>query len=278
MDGLGHGYDAFVERLVSDLKTSNVSTKGLDDNGGYPPRQSTNYMGFNPPHSFNSIRDSSSSSPSASSMKNAFEMGPRQQDATLPHMPNQGLGSASDMNLVAEIAPRGHRRAHSEIAFRLPDDDLSLENEPNLLEASVISDETSDDLFSMYVDLDKINSHSVTSSSILEILTQLTPSSSHHTRSASFDRVIETSSITSGGGSSGILAARPSKPRHHHSNSMDGSMQDIFVSSDLFEAKKAMPADKLAELALMDPKRAKRLELSHSFHGEVSLGCCIQIL
>ena len=277
MDGLGHGYDAFVERLVSDFKTSNVSTKGSDDNGGYPPRPSSNYMGFNPPNSFNNNRDSSSSSPSASSMKNALEMGPRQHDANLPHMSNQGAGSASDMNLVAEIAPRhrGHRRAHSEIAFRLPDDDLSLENEPNLAEASAISDETSDDLFSMYVDLDKINSHSVTSSSILEIPTQLTPSTSHHMRSASFDRVIETSSMTSGGGSSGILPTRPSKPRHHHSNSMDGSMQDLFVSSDLFEAKKAMPADKLAELALMDPKRAKRLEKSNSFHGEVTLGCCI---
>lgn len=45
--------------------------------------------------------------------------------------------------------------------------------------------------------------------------------------------------------------------RHRHSNSMDGSSTTSF-EADLDGMKKAMPPDRLAELALMDPKRAER--------------------
>lgn len=44
--------------------------------------------------------------------------------------------------------------------------------------------------------------------------------------------------------------------RHRYSSSMDGSEMGLFEVGD--GVKKSMPAEKLAELALIDPKRAKR--------------------
>ncbi|KEH25832.1 putative transcription factor bZIP family [Medicago truncatula] len=45
--------------------------------------------------------------------------------------------------------------------------------------------------------------------------------------------------------------------RHRYSSSMDGSEMGLFEVGD--GVKKSMPAEKLAELALIDPKRAKRI-------------------
>jgi len=52
----------------------------------------------------------------------------------------------------------------------------------------------------------------------------------------------------------------PSQPRHHHSNSMDGSssLQINQLSSESLETKKVMEVKKLQELSLIDPKQAKR--------------------
>ncbi|KAL0323258.1 UNVERIFIED_CONTAM: Transcription factor VIP1 [Sesamum angustifolium] len=47
-------------------------------------------------------------------------------------------------------------------------------------------------------------------------------------------------------------------PRHKHSNSMDGYSSATSSEVDSNQ-KKAMAADRLAELALIDPKRAKRI-------------------
>ena len=50
--------------------------------------------------------------------------------------------------------------------------------------------------------------------------------------------------------------------RHRHSNSMDGSSTASFEADSAMGAleamKKSMAPDRLAELALIDPKRAKR--------------------
>ncbi|KAJ8543552.1 hypothetical protein K7X08_006075 [Anisodus acutangulus] len=48
-------------------------------------------------------------------------------------------------------------------------------------------------------------------------------------------------------------------PRHRHSNSMDGSFDTSSFESDSLSVKKAMAPDRLAELSLIDPKRAKRI-------------------
>ncbi|MCO5586200.1 hypothetical protein L7F22_040139 [Adiantum nelumboides] len=83
-----------------------------------------------------------------------------------------------------------------------------------------------------------------------------------HQRSASMDNL--TYSITRGDDaqhSSGGSHSR--QARHHHSLSIDGSLNTKlnFLNGELdgLDMKKLMADDKLAEVALMDPKRAKRI-------------------
>eukprot|EP00250_Pteridium_aquilinum_P015063 c22355_g1_i1 orf=1148-3082(+) len=87
--------------------------------------------------------------------------------------------------------------------------------------------------------------------------------SSHHLRSASMDG--HTYSMTTGGDdaqqSSGASYGR--QVRHRQSHSIDGSFNfELNLANGEFdgaEMKKIMANDKLAEIALMDPKRAKRI-------------------
>ncbi|XP_066320718.1 transcription factor RF2b-like [Miscanthus floridulus] len=127
-----------------------------------------------------------------------------------------------------------HRRARSEVAFRLPDD-LGLGGGPDGDAFDEIGSE--DDLFSTFMDIEKISSSG--------------PSNRDR------DGAAETSS--------------PQRPKHRHSSSVDGS--GLFFSpgigggagkdaaaslAEVMEAKKAMTPEQLAELAAIDPKRAKR--------------------
>jgi hypothetical protein len=120
-----------------------------------------------------------------------------------------------------------HRRARSEVAFRFPDD-LGGGGGGSFDEIG-----SEDDLFSTFMDMDKI-------------------------AGADRDRAAETSS-----------PPRPAK--HRHSASFDGfgmggggsgpeGQQDGAggVFGEVLEAKKAMSSEQLAELAAIDPKRAKR--------------------
>lgn len=66
-------------------------------------------------------------------------------------------------------------------------------------------------------------------------------------------------------GGSGTAAAS-SRPKHRHSISVDGSSMSSYAATrgegvfgEVMEAKKAMTAEQLAELASIDPKRAKRI-------------------
>ncbi|KAK3128042.1 hypothetical protein QOZ80_7AG0581840 [Eleusine coracana subsp. coracana] len=119
-----------------------------------------------------------------------------------------------------------HRRARSEVAFRFPDD-LGGAGGGSFDEIG-----SEDDLFSTFMDMDKI-------------------------AGADRDRAAETSS-----------PPRPAK--HRHSASFDGfglggggpgGQQDGAggVFGEVMEAKKAMSSEQLAELAAIDPKRAKRI-------------------
>ncbi|WVZ65566.1 hypothetical protein U9M48_014907 [Paspalum notatum var. saurae] len=136
----------------------------------------------------------------------------------------------------------GHRRAHSEI-LSLPDDlDLSA---PGGGDGPSLSDENDDDLFSMFLDVDKLNAAC----------------------GASSEAEAESSSAAAGGSEGAELGHAP-RPRHQHSQSMDESMSikpEQLVGApgmegmSSAEAKKAVSAAKLAELALVDPKRAKRI-------------------
>ncbi|XP_062196326.1 transcription factor RF2a-like [Phragmites australis] len=151
-----------------------------------------------------------------------------------------------DVSSMPALPPRnpGHRRALSEI-IGLPDElDLGA---PGAGDGPSLSDENEEELFSMFLDVDKLNSSGGASES-------------------------ESScAMAAGGGEATLASAAPGaglRPRHHHSHSMDASSsintEHLFGTPAMegvspAEAKKAMSAAKLAELALIDPKKAKRI-------------------
>lgn len=280
MEGLGQGYDAFVESLqagfaaasngkdnVAQISSNNGCNSAPAGPGrnGFPPHPSqsqlhhSKYGGYPSPTNAFTLKREPSPSLSDSSMRS----GSVSVDVTM----QEGATSVShsfstDVNLMPDMPPRhrGHRRAQSEIAFRLPDD-ISFEHEPGLLETPTFSDEAGDDLFSMYIDMDKLNSFSATSSAAgLKHQSDASGPQSHHVRSLSIDGVLAGASGNLG---PGVLGGenRERRPRHQHSLSMDGSVpiKQEFLTSESLEAKKAMAASKLAELAMMDPKRARRI-------------------
>ncbi|KAH7302518.1 hypothetical protein KP509_23G076200 [Ceratopteris richardii] len=167
----------------------------------------------------------------------------------------------ADMNVMPDMPPRiqGHRRAQSELQFRLPDDITFEHGESAVFETPTVSDEANDDLFSIYFDVDQLSSHSETSSAHMQ--GSISPSDMHsvpqqHVRSLSMDRAFADLNVNRG-----VLNVQP-RPGHQNSNSVDGSVSLRRVQSSVSEcceAKKAMTAAKLAELALLDPKRAKRI-------------------
>nr|GMC46799.1 transcription factor VIP1-like [Ipomoea batatas] len=67
--------------------------------------------------------------------------------------------------------------------------------------------------------------------------------------------------------SSEKMAAMGQGPRHRHSSSMDGSFATTSFEVESISEKKAMEADRLTELALIDPKRAKRTGATMSLLG-----------
>ncbi|KAM7266472.1 hypothetical protein ACFE04_004369 [Oxalis oulophora] len=163
-----------------------------------------------------------------------------------------------DDNIISGMSdnpPRnkiGHRRAHSEI-LTLPDDitfdaaaaaaaaagKIGLVVVPDDGPSFSDENEIDDDLFSMYLDMDSFNSASSATSAF-----QLGQESSSAAAAAA--------------------GMKPRMIRHKHSLSMDGTAStDMLMSGNgdimLPDSKKAISAAKLAELALVDPKRAKRI-------------------
>lgn len=149
------------------------------------------------------------------------------------------------------LRPSHHRRAHSEVNFRLPED-LDLVSDPFDAPVGSSFEElgSEDDLFSTYMDIEKLGGSN---------------SNSNVNEGVSSDNA---GGGAAGGGSGGIgrgsdgekslTATTPmgGRPRHRYSNSMDSS--GLLLGESSIEAKKAMAPDKLAELWTIDPKRAKR--------------------
>ncbi|XP_054819236.1 transcription factor RF2b-like [Prosopis cineraria] len=137
-----------------------------------------------------------------------------------------------------------HRRAHSEVNFRLPDDmmDLSPSDPFNGGSSTASLEEigSEDDLFSTYIDVDKLGGAN---------------------GSGSGGNGSDQNGNGNGVGISNHNEREKSpsaRPRHRHSSSVDGSTSTSMFG-EIMEAKKAMPPDKLAELWTIDPKRAKRI-------------------
>ncbi|XP_016432422.1 transcription factor RF2b [Nicotiana tabacum] len=156
-------------------------------------------------------------------------------------LPNQPPSSFS----AAAFRPSHHRRAHSEVNFRLPED-LDLESDPFDAPAGSFEEIGSeDDFFSTYMDIEKLGSGGGSNSGS--------------------DAAAGGLENAGGSGGSSRVGAESSdgeksmmmKPRHRHSHSVDSSSS--LLLSESIEAKKAMAPDKLAELWTIDPKRAKRI-------------------
>ncbi|CAA7404545.1 unnamed protein product [Spirodela intermedia] len=154
-----------------------------------------------------------------------------------------------DISGMPDLPPRnlGHRRAQSEI-LSLPDD-ISFDSDLGVVgsgDGPAMSDDADEDLFMMYMDIEKIGSSAETSGALV------------------FSGEPAAAPQGENSSSSG-LTDRP-RFRHQHSQSMDGStsIKSELLSSGMEEAsstetKKAISAAKLADLALVDPKRAKRI-------------------
>ncbi|CAN4101431.1 unnamed protein product [Withania somnifera] len=136
----------------------------------------------------------------------------------------------------ATVRPSHHRRAHSEVNFRFPED-LDLVTDPFDAPAGSFEEIGSeDDFFSTYMDIEKLGG------------------GSNPSEAAALDNAGAGGSRVRTENSDGEKSM--TRPRHRHSNSMDSS--SLFLSESI-EAKKAMAPDKLAELWTIDPKRAKRI-------------------
>lgn len=198
---------------------------------------------------------------------NAFAVKPEPSAASsssFPPMAQQNLvpDFSHDISRMPDNPPRnrGHRRAHSEI-LTLPDD-ISFDSDLGVVGAAdgpSFSDDTEEDLLSMYLDMDKFNSSSATSSFQMG-----EPSSG----SLAMPAAAEFGSGAAPSSAENVASGSTERPRirHQHSQSMDGSTSikpEMLMSGSEeaphADAKKAMSAAKLAELALIDPKRAKRI-------------------
>ena len=171
--------------------------------------------------------------------------GPETQSSSDAVAPSPTPHTECDISSMPDSPLRkpGHRRALSEI-IGLPDDlDLGA---PGGGDAPALLDENEEELFSMFLDVDKLNSRCGASES-------------------------ESSCAMAGGrGEATETSAAPGAghgQRHHHRHSMDASSsinaEHLFGTTAMegvspAEVKKAMSAAKLAELALIDPKKAKR--------------------
>ncbi|MBA0616282.1 hypothetical protein Godav_016341 [Gossypium davidsonii] len=174
---------------------------------------------------------------------------------------------SQDISKMPDNPPKnlGHRRAHSEI-ITLPDD-INFEGDLGVVGAAdgpSYSDETEDDILSMYLDIDKFNSSSVTS--MFQVGKSLTTTAPNSGPSAAVSMGAGTATSGEENASVGVGSSEKPRIRHQHSQSMDGSTsikpEMLLSGSDEVtpaDSKKAMSAAKLAELALIDPKRAKRI-------------------
>ncbi|XP_058088881.1 transcription factor VIP1-like [Magnolia sinica] len=178
----------------------------------------------------------------------------------------------NDLDQMPETPRRGsHRRAHSDTSFRLPDDDDDIlfdaaDTDFSLADIDIPTLSLQDSAFPTHVDSSAAKSEE--SNGRDDSSSRPVGNISNHFRSLSVDAAFfeglgfqplvnggEGQGEKPGAGGRGVQEKR----MHRHSNSMDGSSSSFEADSLSDYTKKAMAADKLAELALIDPKRAKRI-------------------
>ncbi|KAI4348074.1 hypothetical protein L6164_008835 [Bauhinia variegata] len=181
-----------------------------------------------------------------------------------------------DIEQMPEAPQRGshHRRAHSDTSFRgianfddlllFDPSDLDISNLPSSLN---IPNNTANAPHGTPMAVDSASKSSDESNG-QNLGPRPSVPSFGHLRSLSvdsefFDGLGWTGADSIGGDKFGGKSAEEKRViRHRHSNSMDGSSTMSFEADSgmvIDGMKKAMAPDKLAELALIDPKRAKRI-------------------
>ncbi|RWW30132.1 hypothetical protein BHE74_00031561 [Ensete ventricosum] len=168
----------------------------------------------------------------------------------LPNWPAADTAAPSSMfhrlNPTPSAPPQGirHRRARSELAFRVPDE---LDRCSGDFVAAGGAEEvgSEDDLFCTFMDVEQVEGSG--SASEVGVWRDWSAES------------VEERKI------SGAAGAALSRPKHRHSVSVDGSsmlssvpLMGEEVFAEAIELKKAMTSEQLADLAAVDPKKAKR--------------------
>ncbi|KAL1543715.1 transcription factor VIP1-like [Salvia divinorum] len=145
----------------------------------------------------------------------------------------------ADLDQISDAPSRVpfHRRAHSETVFRFPDlDDILIDG--------------------VLADLNLETPPSMRAATPPPPKQQKRSDGLAHLRSLSVDADFFEGLVLDGPPSA---EAPPPVPRHRHTNSMDEYSSATSSCEVDSNAKKAVAADRLAELALIDPKRAKRI-------------------
>lgn len=165
---------------------------------------------------------------------------PSGQNTELSSQNAQKPATASYANPSDVFRGSHHRRAHSEVNFRVSNDLDLVSDSFDAPSASFDEIGSEDDLFCAYMDIEKFGSK-------LDYGDSMGDNVDGHNGGLQEETPV---------------AEKNTRPRHRHSNSMDGS-SSLLGGESLFgntiEAKKAMAPDKLAELWALDPKRAKRI-------------------
>lgn len=175
-----------------------------------------------------------------------------------------------DIEQMPDTPQRGshHRRAHSDTSFRF--DDLLL-FDPSDLDLSSLDLPTPTAPRGAAAPMAVDSSDDSTSNGVGGQPTSHKPKPINHLRSLSVDSdFFDGLGLTAGGGDEKFggkavataAAAGEKRVHHRHSISMDGSSLASFEAESLMVdgVKKAMAPDRLAELSLIDPKRAKRFD------------------
>ncbi|KAG4961439.1 probable transcription factor PosF21 [Glycine soja] len=232
-----------------------------DKSLGLPP-PSGRYSGYSPTRSVFNVKSEPSPSSSSTTSYPPLALGTTSSESShFGHgMSTDSSGFSHDISRMPDNPPRnrGHRRAHSEI-LTLPDD-ISFDSDLGVVGAGdgpSFSDDAEEDLLSMYLDMDKFNSSSATSTFQMGEPSNAVGASASMPGSGAPNYSAENAVFGTN--------ERP-RVRHQHSQSMDGSTTikpELLVSGSedmsAADSKKAISAAKLAELALIDPKRAKRI-------------------
>jgi hypothetical protein len=151
-----------------------------------------------------------------------------------------------------------HRRAHSETFLRFPDADLLLDPDGDFSFSDLDFPSLSDDSPAISDPTPPPPPQQQQQAASPQAASR--PPRDAHTRSLSLDAAFF-EGLALQGGAGGTSSG--SGGGHKRSGSMDGVSSpfegESALSGGLLDyAKKAMPADRVAELALIDPKRAKR--------------------